>query len=66
MTAAERRIYTALKAGQRVTPAMTVATISTLAELDAYRKGMTENGALTSDAMAAIRDRQDELRKGLA
>jgi hypothetical protein len=45
---------------------MTVATISTIAELDAYRKGMTENGALTSDAMAAIRDRQDALRKGLA
>jgi hypothetical protein len=64
MTNAERLILSAHRAGQPVTPAMTVATIHTLEELDAYRKGLSGRGALTADAMAAIRDRQDEIRQG--
>jgi hypothetical protein len=53
-----------LRSGAVITPADTCSTITTLAELDAYRKGLSERGALTSDAMAAIRDRQDSLKRG--
>jgi hypothetical protein len=64
MTNAEWLILSAHRAGRPVTPAMTVATIHTLEELDAYRKGLSARGALTADAMAAIRDRQDAIRQG--
>ncbi len=37
--------------------------ITTLAELDAYRVGLSEKGKLDADAMAAIHDRQDVLHK---
>lgn len=52
----------AKRAGLPITPAMVAATINCLVELDAYRKGLSERGALDADAMAAIRDRQDYLR----
>lgn len=67
MTPAELRIIDKARRGQTITPADTVATITSLAELDAYRKGLSARGALTSDAMAAIRDRQDLLKtRGMA
>jgi len=64
MTGPERDILAAQRAGKPVTAAMTCATISTLEELNHYRVGLSERGALTSDAMAAIRDRQDALLRG--
>lgn len=63
---AERAIYAAYRAGQEVTPEMTVATISKLAELNAYHVGLSERQALTTEAMRAIRDRQDALLRGRA
>ncbi len=63
MTDAEASIIAKHRAGQVITPADTVATINTLVELDAYRVGLSARGALTTEAMAAIRDRQDRLRK---
>jgi hypothetical protein len=62
MTEAEARILQRARLGIPPTPADTVATIATLDELDAYRAGLSARGALTSDAMAAIRDRQDQIR----
>ena len=38
-----------------------VATITSLEELDGFRRGLSESGELTTDVMAAIRDRQDRL-----
>ena len=52
----------AKRAGLPITVAMVAATINSLPELDAYRVGLSERGALDADAMAAIRDRQDYLR----
>ena len=49
--------------GELPKPALVVMSITTLAELDAYRVGLSEKGKLDSDAMAAIRDRQDVLHK---
>lgn len=63
MTEAEARILERARMGAMPTPAETAATITSLEELDAYRKGLTDRGALTADAMAAIRDRQDEIRR---
>lgn len=63
MTPAELRILDKARRGHVVTVADTVATIMSLAELDAYRKGLSARGALTTDAMQAIRDRQNALHK---
>lgn len=63
MTEAEARILARARMGVMPTPAETAATITTLEELDAYRVGLTARGALTTEAMAAIRDRQDEIRR---
>lgn len=49
--------------GEEPKPRHVVQTIGTLTELDAYRTGLSDRGALDADAMAAIRDRQDVLRK---
>lgn len=50
------------KRGAGAKPDLTVRTIWSLAELDAYRRGLSERGALDTDAMAAIRERQDYLQ----
>jgi len=42
------------------------AALTTAAGVNHYRVGLSERGALTSDAMAAIRDRQDALLRGKA
>lgn len=62
MTEAEARILARARMGVMPTPAETVETITTLEELDAYRSGLSARGALTTDAMAAIRDRQDKIK----
>lgn len=40
------------------------AEIATLADLDEVRQSLSKHGALTAAAMAAIRDRQDQLHRG--
>ena len=60
--AATRDLMASIRAGHVPTAAQTVATITSLTELDAYRKGLSARGALTADAMAAIRDRMDYLQ----
>lgn len=61
MTPAENRILERAKQGIPPTPADIVQTIACLAELDGYRQGLSQRGALTTDAMAAIKARQDQL-----
>lgn len=61
MTPAESRILDRAKQGIAPTPADIVQTISCLAELDGYRVGLSARGALTTDAMEAIKARQDQL-----
>lgn len=62
MTEADRHILAVVRSGRAPTPEETVATIASLEELDAYRVGLSQRGALTTDAYAAIRARQDQLR----
>lgn len=63
MTEADRHLLALVRAGVAPTPADICATISSLAELDAYRRGLSQRGALTTDVMAAIRDRMDFLQQ---
>ena len=61
MTPAEFRILERAKMGIDPTPADIVQTIACMAELDGYRVALSARGALTTDAMAAIKARQDQL-----
>ena len=55
------RILAAKRAGQPITPAMVCATIDSIEELDAYRRGLIARG-ITTDDVAAIEARRKELR----
>lgn len=54
-------LYEAWRAGQEPKARLVVQTITSLEELDAYRQGLSQRGALDADAMAAIKSRQDYL-----
>ena len=55
---AEARIMAKLRAGQTVTREDHVATIDDLAELDAFKAGVTEAGRMTETLLTAIYRRQ--------
>ena len=60
---AVQRILDKHRRGEPITPEDQVQTIATLAELNAYREGLSAHGLLDNDAYRAIRDRQDELMR---
>jgi hypothetical protein len=62
MTPDEARVLSIVRNGGVPSVADTVSTIISLAELDAYRKGLSMRGALSPEAIALIRDRQDYLK----
>jgi hypothetical protein len=64
--AAEARIMAKIRAGQTVTREDHVATIDDLAELEAFRAGVTEAGRMTADLLTAILRRQVQLQTPLA
>lgn len=67
MTAeAEARIMAKIRAGETVTREDHVATIDDLAELEAFRRGVTEAGRMTADLLTAIIRRQVQLQTPLA
>lgn len=63
--AAEARIMAKIRAGETVTREDHVATIDDLAELDAFRRGVTEAGRMTGDLTTAIIRRQVQLQTAL-
>ena len=58
---AEARIMAKLRAGQTVTREDHVATIDDLAELDAFKAGVTEAGRMTESLLTAIYRRQVQI-----
>ena len=61
---AEARIMAKLRAGQTVTREDHVATIDDLAELDAFKAGVTEAGRMTEALLTAIYRRQVQIGAG--
>jgi hypothetical protein len=60
---AVRRILDKHRRGEPITPADQVQTIATLAELNAYREGLSAQGLLDTDAYRAIQAWQDYLMR---
>jgi len=67
MTPAEAAIIAKVRRNEPILPADTCATIETEAELEQYRIGLQQRGALTDDALHAIAVRRVEIqrRKGV-
>ncbi len=63
MTESERIILDKHRRGEHITPEDTCATISTQVELQEYRIGLQQRGALTSEAMGAIERRRAALQR---
>lgn len=61
MTSPTEDILALIRSGGTPTPDMTCATITTTVELECYRLGLRERGALTSDAVHAIEARRKAL-----
>lgn len=59
--AAEARIMAKIRAGQTVTREDHVATIDDLAELDAFKAGVTQAGRMTESLLTAIYRRQMQI-----
>lgn len=59
--AAEARIMAKLRAGETVTREDHVATIDDLAELDAFKAGVTQAGRMTESLLTAIYRRQMQI-----
>ena len=59
--AAEARLLAKLRAGETVTREDHVATIDDLAELDAFKAGVTEAGRMTETLLTAIYRRQVQI-----
>lgn len=67
MTPAEAAIIAKARRNEPITPADTCATIETEAELEQYRLGLKQRGALTDEALNAVAVRRVEIqrRKGV-
>ena len=65
MTDAERDVLAKFRLGSHITHADTCATITTQVELQQYRIGLQQRGALTSEAMGAIERRRAMLQRDL-
>ena len=64
--AAEARLMAKLRAGQTVTREDHVATIDSLAELDAFKRGVAEAGRMTESLLTAIYRRQAQIKQQFA
>lgn len=63
MTEARENLLRAWRSGKDANPRDAVQLIHDLAQLDAYRVGLSQRGAMTNEHMDAIRDRQDYLAR---
>ena len=61
---AQERALAKIRRGEALSEDDKAATISSRDELDAYLKGLSDRGRLTSEALAAIIKRQGELGRG--
>lgn len=59
----ERAVLDKHRRGEAITPADTVATITTEAELEMYRIGLDQRGALDARAKNAIETRRHTIRQ---
>ena len=64
--AAEARLMAKIRAGETVTREDHVATIDSLAELDAFKRGVAEAGRMTESLLTAIYRRQAQIKQQFA
>ena len=64
--AAEARLMAKIRAGETVTREDHVATIDSLAELDAFKRGVAEAGRMTDELLTAIYRRQMQIKQQFA